>query len=57
MTRDAHPYTLGQLRNEVMEHKHREMKNLDKNQGGGRGVAKEYRNRFEYEKMCLVNET
>jgi hypothetical protein len=56
MTRAAHPYTLGRLRNEVMERKHREMKNLNNNQGGGRGVAKEYRNTFEHDKMCLVNE-
>ena len=56
MTRAAHPYTLGRLRNEVMECKHREMKNLNNNQGGGRGVAKEYRNTFEHDKMCLVNE-
>jgi len=56
MTRDSHPYTLGRLRNEVMERKHREMKNLNKNQGGGRRVAKEYRNTFEHDKMCLVNE-
>ena len=41
MTRAAHPYTLGQLRNEVMERKHREMKILNNNQGGGKGVAKE----------------
>jgi len=40
MTRAAHPYTLGRLRNKVMERKHREMKNLNNNQGGGRGVAK-----------------
>ena len=40
-----------------MERKHREIKNLNNNQGGGSGVAKEYRNRFEYDKMCLVNET
>ena len=38
-----------------MERKHREMKNLNTNQGGGRGVA-EYRNTFEHDKMCLVNE-
>ena len=56
MTRVAHPYNLGQLRNEVMECKHREMKNLNNNKGGGRGVAKEYRNTFEHDKMCLVNE-
>ena len=56
MTRAAHPYTLGCLRNEVMERKHREMKNLNNNQGGGRGVSKEYRNTFEHDKMCLVNE-
>ena len=56
ITRAAHPYTLGRLRNEVMERKHREMKNLNNNQGGGRGVAKEYRNTFEHDKMCLVNE-
>ena len=56
MTRDAHPYTLGWLRNEVMERKHREMKNLNNNRGGGRGVSKEYRNTFENDKMCLVNE-
>ena len=38
-----------------MEHKHREMKNLNRNQGGGRGFGKEYRNTFEHDKMCLVN--
>ena len=31
MSRDAHPYTLGRLRNEVMERKHREMKILNNN--------------------------
>ena len=56
MTRAAHPYTLGWLRNEVMERKHREMKKMNNKQGGGRGVAKEYRNTFEHDKMCLVNE-
>ena len=40
MTRASHPYTLRRLRNEVMEHKHREMKNFNNNQEGGRGVAK-----------------
>ena len=39
-----------------MECKHRKMKNLNNNQGGWRGVPKEYRNTFEHEKMCLVNE-
>ena len=39
-----------------MERKHREMKNLSNNQWGGRGVAKVYRNTFEHDKMCLVNE-
>ena len=34
MTKVAHPYTLGRLRNEVMERKHREMKILNNNQGG-----------------------
>ena len=43
MTRDSHPYNLGQLRYEVMERTHREMKILNSNQGGGRGVAKENR--------------
>ena len=33
MTRAVHPYTLGWLRNEVMEHKHREMEILNRNQG------------------------
>ena len=56
MTRASHPYTLGWLRNELMERKHREMKNLNNNQGGGRRVTKEYRNTFEHEKMYLVNE-
>lgn len=32
------------------------MKILNRNQGGGRGVSKEYRNTFEHNKMCLVNE-
>jgi hypothetical protein len=39
-----------------MECKHREMKILNSNQGGGRGVSKEYRNTFEHDRMCLVNE-
>ena len=39
-----------------MERKHREMKNLNNNQGGGRGLVKEYRKTFEHDKMCLVNE-
>ena len=56
MARVVHPYTLGWLRNEVMERKHREMKYLNINQVGGRGVAKEYRNTFQHDKMCLVNE-
>ena len=56
MTRSTHPYTLGQLRNEVMEHKHREMKSLNNNQRGQRGVLKDYRNIFEHDKLCLVNE-
>ena len=38
-----------------MECKHREMKILNSNQGGGRGVAKENRGTFEHEIMCLVN--
>ncbi len=56
MTRDAYPYTLRWLRNEVMKFKHMEMQNLNNNQGGGRVVVKEYRNTFEHDKMCLVNE-
>ena len=56
MTRVAHPYTLGWLRNEVMECKHREMKNLNNNQGGGRGVAKDNIGTFEHDIICLVNE-
>ena len=56
ITRAAHPYTLGWLRNEVMEHKHREMKILNDNQRGRRRVLKDYRNIFEHDKMCLVNE-
>ena len=56
MAMDVHHYTLRWLRNEVMERKHREMKILNINQVGGRGFAKEYRNTFEHDKMCLVNE-
>ena len=56
MTWSICPYTLGQLRNEVMDHKHREIKKLNRNQGGGRGVAKENRGKFEHDRMCLVNE-
>ncbi len=56
MTWSIHPYTLGRLMNEVMEHKHREMKILNCNQGGGRGVAKENRGTFELDRICLVNE-
>ena len=57
MTRYIHPFTLGRLRNKVMEHKHREMKILNSNQGGGRGVYKENKGTFECDKMCLANET
>ena len=32
------------------------MEILNRNQGEGRGVTKEYRNTFEHDKMCLVNE-
>ena len=39
-----------------MECKHREMRNLNRNQGGGRGVAKENIDTFEHDRMCLVNE-
>ena len=56
MTRSIHPYTLGQSRNEVMECKHREMKILNSNQGGGRRVSKENRSTFEHDRTCLVNE-
>jgi len=56
MTMDIHPYTLGRLRNDVMKCKHKEMKIFNSNRGGGRGVSNEYRNNFEHEKMCLVNE-
>ena len=56
MTRYIHPYTLGRLRNEIMERKHREMKILNSNQGGGRGFAKENRGTFEHARMCRVNE-
>ena len=56
MTRFFRPCNLGRLRNEVMEHENREMKKVNRNQEGGRGVPKEYRNTFEHEKMCLLNE-
>ena len=39
-----------------MEHKHKEMKILNRNQGGGRGFAKENRGTFEHDIMCLRNE-
>ena len=55
MNRSIHPYTLGWLRNEVIDCKHREMKILNSNQGGGRGVAKQNRGAFEHDRMCLVN--
>ena len=42
--------------NELMERKHREMKKMNRNQGGGTGVAKENRGTFEHDRMCLVNE-
>ena len=29
---------------------------MNNNQGGGKGVTKEYRNTFEHDKMCLVYE-
>ena len=38
-----------------MELKHREMKILNSNQGGGRGVHRENRSTFEHDRMCLVN--
>lgn len=40
-----------------MEHKHREMNFFNTNQGGGGWVSKEYRNTFEHDRMCLVNNT
>ena len=39
-----------------MERNNREMKNLNTNQGGGRGVHKVNRSTFERDRMCLVNE-
>ena len=39
-----------------MEHKHREMKILNNNQGGGRGVHRENRIAYEHDRMCLVSE-
>ena len=39
-----------------MERKHREMKILNINQGGGRGVAKENRGTFEHDRMCIENQ-
>ena len=56
MIQSIHLYMLGRLMNEVMEHKHREMKNLNNNQGGGREVHRENRSTFEHDRMCLVNE-
>ena len=56
MTQSIHPYTLGRLRNEIMERKHREMKNLNKNQGGGRAVHRENISTFEHDRMSLVDE-
>ena len=56
MTWSIHPYTLGWLRNGVIEHKDREMQFLNSNKGRGRGVSKKYRSTFEHERMCLVNE-
>ena len=50
------PYILGRLMNEVMECKDREIKNLNSNQGGGRGVHRDNRSTFEHDRMCLVNE-
>ena len=49
MTRSIHPYTLGRLSNEVMERKHREMNNLNRKQGGRRGVSKKIRGTFEHD--------
>lgn len=54
MIGSIHPYSLGRLRNEVMERKHREMKNLNTNQRGGRGVDKVNISTFERDIMCLV---
>jgi hypothetical protein len=57
MTKACHPHTLGHLRNEVMECKHKEMKNLNTNQGAQRGcIGMDYQNTFDHDKMCLVNE-
>ena len=53
MTRSIHPYTLGRLKNEVMERKHREMKILNRNQGGGRGVSKENRDTLNMTECVL----
>ena len=55
MTRNVRNFTLGWLSNGVMEHKHREMKILNNNQGGGRRVLKEYRNTIEHDKIFLLN--
>ena len=55
MTRYIHSYTLGQLRNGIMEHKKREIIFFNNNQGGGRGVSKENRGTVEHARMCLVN--
>ena len=55
MTHYIFLYTLGWLRNEVMECKHSEMKILNRNQGGGRGVHKENRSTFEHDRMSLLN--
>jgi hypothetical protein len=57
MTKAYHPRTLVYLRNEVMEHKHREVKILNTNQGAQRGcIGMDYRNTFDHDKMFLVNE-
>ena len=55
MTQPIHPCTLGWLTNEVIERKHRGLKNLNNNQGGGRGVHKENRRKFEHDRICVRN--
>ena len=53
MTQSVRAYTLGWLRNELMERKHTEKQISNRNQGGGRGVHKENRSTFEHDKYVL----
>ena len=39
-----------------MKQKHRGMKTLNRNQGGGRGFHRDNISTFEHDRMCILNE-